>query len=391
MTADNAPKVVEIIKANPDRRYVLPSAVGKRYPSDTKATDLFYRFFVDYDQSVKAEIIGKYLNLAKALNVEIDKEFFFDGVFAKGQSKDFYASRGEYLSAKILALALNFTFVDSEKLILFSGDNLREKVSVEKLQKTLKALPNAVVSAYYGSNCDGIKTFTRGGSDVSGALVAAAVNAVMYENYTDVNGYLTANPNLITNPQPVYCMSYSQVKSLNFIGADVLHPDTVNILADYDIPLHIKSIYNPNGGGTLINSVENKKGLLGITANACYYYCVKNGENQLKALGAIVAKKENGCQLLNVSKENITFTTGAKIDESSLKGVVKRCNAVYIQALFYGQMDLGELSDKMTKGQIKVYYLEKSVNIIKLVVDDIRAAKVVYEMASNAQDGRKKK
>ena len=256
-------KIRDIIAADPDRKIVVVSAAGKRFKEDHKITDLLYlchahtRYGVDCSQ-VYQMIVSRYIDIRNELNLNVDLETEFavlkNGINAKKISKDELASRGEYFSAKLMAAYLGYQFIDAADWILFNYDGT---VDLEKSYEALKALvpigSGAVIPGFYGKMPDGhIRTFSRGGSDITGALAAAALDAAVYENWTDVSGILMADPRLVDDPQAIPEVTYDELRELSYSGAQVLHEDAIFPVREKNIPLNIRNTNAPNDPGTMI-------------------------------------------------------------------------------------------------------------------------------------------
>jgi aspartate kinase len=261
-SAPQIAKVVAILRADPDRRFLVVSAPGKRHGRDTKVTDLLYRLFderhLDYT-ATWAAIKQRFRAIAEGLGVDLDLAGEFAAIEARlpGLTEpDYVASRGEYLTAKILAAHLGWPFLEVAEAIRFSDEGrfLAEETD-ELLGRALSGLPYAVVPGFYGATAAGvIKTLPRGGSDVSGALVARAANADVYENWSDVSGMLMADPRVVANPRPISRVSYSALRELTYMGASVLHEDAVNPVRESGIPINIRNTDSPGHEGTWIEA-----------------------------------------------------------------------------------------------------------------------------------------
>ena len=262
--ADQFKKVADIVLADPARRYVVASAPGKRFSGDVKVTDMLYNC---YSLAVKGEsfsasfeaIEQRFNDIIAGLGLDLSLEKEFEGIkdaFAHRAGRDYAASRGEYLNSIILAKYLKFDFVDPAGYIRFDEqgqfdlDTTRELLS-EKLSKS----EYAVIPGFYGSMPnDTIKTFSRGGSDVTGSIVANAVNAVIYENWTDVSGFLIANPMIVDDPEPITTITYRELRELAYMGATVLHEDAIFPVRKANIPINIRNTNAPEDKGTFIVS-----------------------------------------------------------------------------------------------------------------------------------------
>lgn len=256
-------KVYNIIKADSQRRYVVPSAPGKRFKDDTKVTDLLYKaYHAKNDKEfdiVFNEIKERYQDIIDGLKLDfsLDDEFkIVEENLKKRIGEDYAASRGEYLNGLLLAHYLGFEFIDAKDVIFIDehGNYDIEKTD-EILSKRLSEVEYAVVPGFYGSLNDGsntIKAFSRGGSDVSGAIVAKNAKADLYENWTDVSGFLIADPRIVKNPDVIETITYKELRELSYMGASVLHENSVFPVRKEGIPINIKNTNRPEDPGTLI-------------------------------------------------------------------------------------------------------------------------------------------
>ena len=261
-SAEQFAKVGDIIRADETRRYVVPSAPGKRNSKDTKVTDMLYACYAlaENDEDFRVQLMkikDRYDSIINGLNLKLalDDEFKkIDADFKAKAGSDYAASRGEYLNGIIMAKYLGYEFIDSATVIFFDEDGnfdaeKTDKVLSKKLEKTKKA----VIPGFYGSNPDGtIRTFSRGGSDITGSIVAKACHASMYENWTDVSGCMVADPRIIDNPQPIKVVTYRELRELSYMGASVLHEDAVFPVRKAGIPINIRNTNDPEAEGTLI-------------------------------------------------------------------------------------------------------------------------------------------
>lgn len=254
-------KVKSIVEADPARTVVVVSAAGKRTPEDHKVTDLLYlchahmRYGVSCD-SVFSMISARYLEIRDDLGLSTDLESELarirDGL-EDDISEDALASRGEYLSARLMADYLGFDFVDATEWLRFRMDGtVDQEFSYAALQRLAEGR-KIVIPGFYGLGADGnIRTFSRGGSDITGALAAAALDAEIYENWTDVSGILMADPRIVENPEPIPRVTYAELRELSYLGAQVLHEDTIFPVAEKNIPLNIRNTNDPTHPGTII-------------------------------------------------------------------------------------------------------------------------------------------
>jgi len=273
-------KIKHIIESDTDRRYVVVSAPGKRFDSDNKITDLLYlcKAHLDhnapYDQVLQV-IYDRFIAMEVSLkvNVNIDAEFKeIKKQLLENPSADYLASRGEYLNAILIAAYLGYEFVDAVGLIRFDkkGKFLSDE-SVAAFAEELTKHERAVIPGFYGTYPDGrIKTFTRGGSDITGAIVAGAVKADIYENWTDVSGFLMADPRIIENPKGIEKLSYKELRELSYMGASVLHENAIYPARLAGIPINIRNTNQPDAPGTIISTddyVNSGQLVTGIAGN----------------------------------------------------------------------------------------------------------------------------
>ncbi|MDO4552660.1 MAG: aspartate kinase [Bacillota bacterium] len=255
-------KVKSIVEGDPERKYVVVSAPGKRFSGDSKITDLLYLCKTHIDHNVAYDqvfqvVCDRYraIELNLGVNVGLEEEFrIIDENLQKGASADYIASRGEYLTAKLTAAYLGLEFVDTAGLVQFDkhGKFLNEETN-RALKEALAGVDGAVLPGFYGSVPDGsIKTFSRGGSDITGALVARAVEADIYENWTDVSGFLMADPRVVKDPIPIEIITYVELRELSYMGAGVLHEDAIYPARAGNIPINIRNTNDPQHPGTII-------------------------------------------------------------------------------------------------------------------------------------------
>ncbi len=261
-SAEQFKKVGDIIRKDPSRRYVVPSAPGKRFSDDTKVTDMLYSCYAAAVKEKKFtdlldKIKERYQEIIDGLGLDFSLDDDFDTIrinFSKKIGRDYAASRGEYLNGKVMAAYLGFEFVDAAEVIRFNDDGtFNDVLTNELLSARLADMENAVIPGFYGAKEDGtVVTFSRGGSDVSGSLVALAVNADLYENWTDVSGFLIADPRIVKNPKSIETITYKELRELSYMGASVLHEDAIFPVRKAGIPINIKNTNAPQDKGTLI-------------------------------------------------------------------------------------------------------------------------------------------
>lgn len=253
-------RVKSIIESDPTRRYVVVSAPGKRFGGDIKVTDLLYE---TYDNVVVSgetgaafeKICERFRGIVSELKLDLD----IDSILAetgeaivKEASPDFCASRGEYLSGRVMAALLDVPFIDARDVVKFGPDGKLDNArTYALLAEALKGKKRALVTGFYGEDTNGrVKTFSRGGSDISGAIVARAAGADLYENWTDVSGFLACDPRIVENPVPIRSLSYKELRELSYMGANVLHSESIFPVREADIPIRIKNTFRPEDKGT---------------------------------------------------------------------------------------------------------------------------------------------
>ena len=260
--AEHFRRVAEIVRADPARRYVVASAPGKRNPDDTKVTDMLYRC---YEKARAREditedferIAERYQTIIRELGLDFDISgelaYICDGI-NHHTGRDFAASRGEYLSSLILAKYLRYDFIDAESVIFFKDNGAFDSEKTHHvLQEELKQHERAVIPGFYGVMPNGtIKTFSRGGSDVTGSIVARAAEADLYENWTDVSGFKMADPRIVDDPLTIKTITYRELRELSYMGATVLHEEAIFPVRYAGIPINIRNTLRPQDPGTMI-------------------------------------------------------------------------------------------------------------------------------------------
>ncbi len=257
-------KVSDIIKADQCRKYIVASAPGKRDSTDIKVTDMLYGCYDtakdggDFEPELQ-KIRLRFEEIIKGLAVNFDLDKEFDVIreqLKKNPQKDYMASRGEYLNSKILAAYLGFEFVDSAGCVCFDeAGKLDDDATDDSIRDALKDKEYVVVPGFYGTVPDGtIHTFSRGGSDITGSLIARAIKADMYENWTDVSGMLCADPRIVENPRTIESISYRELRELSYMGASVMHESAVFPVRKANIPLNIRNTNKPEDKGTIISA-----------------------------------------------------------------------------------------------------------------------------------------
>ncbi|MCD7890993.1 MAG: aspartate kinase [Ruminococcus sp.] len=262
--ANQFKKVAAIIKSDDKRRYVVPSAPGKRFSEDIKVTDMLYKCAeqagsgLDFSETF-GMIKDRYNGIISELGIDMSLDDEFDSIESELKSrpaKDFAASRGEYLNGKVLASYLGFEFVDAADVIIFDTNGmLLLEETVKAVREKLSGLPNAVIPGFYGRTTEGfVKTFSRGGSDVTGSIIANAVKAEIYENWTDVSGFLVTDPRIVDDPDVISLITYRELRELSYMGATVLHEEAIFPVRSAGIPINIKNTNKPEDKDTMIVS-----------------------------------------------------------------------------------------------------------------------------------------
>ncbi len=271
-------KAGEIIRSDRTRRYVVPSAPGKRNDKDEKVTDMLYACYDAASMGTAYKkllnrIKDRYLEIINGLDLNLNLDFEFERIeenFVKGAGRDYAASRGEYLNGLVMAAYLGYEFIDAAEVIFFDNQgNFDAEATDKELSERLEHVERAVIPGFYGAKHDGsIKTFSRGGSDVTGSIVAKAIHADVYENWTDVSGFLVADPRIVENPQVIETITYKELRELAYMGASVLHEDAIFPVRREGIPINIRNTNRPEDKGTLIVESTLRKPKYTITGIA---------------------------------------------------------------------------------------------------------------------------
>lgn len=331
-SAEQFIKVGNIIRADKERAFVVPSAPGKRFSADTKVTDMLYACYAlaeegkDFKKELEA-IKARYQEIIDGLHLELSLDDEFKTIeknFKEKAGSDYAASRGEYLNGIIMADYLGFNFIDSAEVIFFDDNgSFNAALTNEVLSERLSGLDNAVVPGFYGAYADGrVKTFSRGGSDVTGSIVAKAVKADVYENWTDVSGFLIADPRIIPNPEAIEVITYRELRELAYMGAGVLHEDAIFPVRQEGIPINIKNTNKPEDKGTWIVGSTCQKSKYVITGIAgkkgfCSINIEKDMMNTEIGFGRKVLQsfEENGISFEHMPSGIDTMTVFAHQDE----------------------------------------------------------------------------
>ena len=351
-------KVYTIVKNNDERKYLVVSAPGKRFKDDNKITDLLYLTYAHLKFSVPygpvLDIIEERFNLIKDefyLNTDLDREFKIirENLDNKCE-EDYVVSRGEYLCALLMADYLDCDFVDSKHLIFFNYDGTvnQEKTS-KKLTDLLSKSNKAVIPGFYGSYPDGsIKTFSRGGSDITGAIVSSVMGADIYENWTDVSGFLVADPRIVNNPKQIKKITYQELRELSYMGASVLHEEAVFPVRQAGIPINVKNTNDPENPGTLIirddqagEDYANGHIITGIAGRKDFSFFYIHKEHMANEVGiikkALEVFEERGISIEHIPSGIDSFTivlpseSVAKISHQIVEELKEKCKTENVE------------------------------------------------------------
>ena len=277
-SAEQFRKVGDIIRGDADRRYVVPSAPGKRFRKDSKVTDMLYACYdsAEAGRNFREElsaIKARYQEIIDGLGLELSLDGEFETIeknFEAGIGRDYAASRGEYLNGIIMAAYLEYEFVDAAEVICFDEESVFDAEKTNRvLGERLARSQYAVIPGFYGARPGGeIRTFSRGGSDITGSIVAKAVQADVYENWTDVSGFLVADPGIIDNPKGIDVITYRELRELSYMGAGVLHEESIFPVRQENIPINIRNTNSPEDSGTWIVGSTCQKSKYVITGIA---------------------------------------------------------------------------------------------------------------------------
>ena len=340
-------KVKSIVESDESRRVVVVSAAGKRFKDDHKLTDLLYlchahlKYGVSCD-SVYQMIVDRYTAIRDELHLNVDLESEFAALrrkMDKGISQDELVSRGEYFAAKLMAAYLGFAFLDSELWLKFKLDgSVDQEATYEALRHAAEGR-KVVIPGFYGTMPDGsIKTFSRGGSDITGALAAAALDADVYENWTDVSGFLMADPKIVPDPEPIERITYSELRELSYIGAQELHEGTIFPVREKNIPLNIRNTNQPDHPGTMIRESFEEVEMPGD-----------------RFITGIAGKKD--FSVITVTKNGMSSELGV----------------------------LRQMLEVLEKYQVNVEYLPSGIDSVSLVVASDKAQPCLYQMMGDLQ------
>ncbi|MCM1065252.1 MAG: aspartate kinase [Eubacterium sp.] len=331
-SAEQFKKVGDIIRSDKSRQYVVPSAPGKRFPEDAKVTDMLYACYdlaengKDFKKALAA-IADRYQEIINGLKLDLSLDDEFKTIekrFKEKAGKDYAASRGEYLNGIIMAAYLGYEFIDAASVISFDEDGAFDADRTDKiLSERLSHCEKAVIPGFYGAMADGtVKTFSRGGSDITGSIVAKAAKADVYENWTDVSGVLVADPRIIDDPKGIEMVTYRELRELSYMGFTVLHEDAIFPVRQRGIPINIRNTNEPDDNGTWIVESTCQKSKYVITGIAgkrgfCSVNIEKDMMNAEIGFGRKVlqAFEENGISFEHVPSGIDTMTVFVHQDE----------------------------------------------------------------------------
>ncbi|NLP26783.1 MAG: aspartate kinase [Clostridiales bacterium] len=360
-------KVKDIIKAEKSRRYVVPSAPGKRFSDDIKVTDMLYEChdLASNNKDISKvfnKIIERYNGIISDLGIDLSLDADYTEIKEKlvnHASRDFAASRGEYLNGKILASYLGYEFVDPAEMIVFDDKGvflLDETVQI--MRRRLKNIENAVIPGFYGAMQNGkVKTFSRGGSDVTGSIVARSVNADIYENWTDVSGFLIADPRIVDNPKVIKVITYKELRELSYMGATVLHEDAIFPVRTVGIPINIKNTNDPDARGTMIVSDD--------TAEEMSKYII-TGIAGKKGFASINIEKAMMNSELGFGRKVLEVLEGYGISFEHMPSGIDTMSIVFNSALIKGKESevLSQIRKRVNPDHIEV---ERNIAVLAVV------------------------
>ena len=382
-------KVKNILESNPERKYIIPSAPGKSSFKDFKITDLLYLCHAHVKSGISLDDVFKliserYKSIVDDLNLNLDLTSYLNIIktdIENGASVDYTASRGEYLNGIILANYLNIDFIDAKDVIKFNKyGTLNIEETYVALKDKLSNYERAVIPGFYGSNEHGdIVTFSRGGSDITGALVAASINAKLYEYWTDVSGFLMADPRIVNNPKKIKTITYGELRELSYMGASVLHEEAVFPVRTSGIPINIRNTNEPENEGTLIvsNEIKHENTITGIAGKQNFTVLSIEKSMMNSELGfcrkILTILEQNG-----VSFENMPSgidTVSVVISDSNLKNkteiiveeIKRACNpdsvVVYPNMALIATVGTGMAYTKGVASKIFTALAESDINI----------------------------
>ena len=353
-------KVKDIILKDSNISATVVSAPGKRFPEDSKITDLLYlsyahlKYSVEYEKMF-ANIENRYFKIKEDLNLNIDLEKEFNIIkhkMKKGMNKDYLISRGEYLNGKLLAEYLGYDFIDAKDIIFF---NFNGQVNIEKTTKAIEKIfehnSKVIIPGFYGSLPNGeIKVFSRGGSDITGAIVANIINASVYENWTDVSGILMADPRIVNNPKRIDFITYNELRELSYMGANVLHTNAVAPVKEANIPINIRNTNDPSNPGTMIvnsnheilekytsSPITGIAGKKNFSILSIYKYPMSEEANSLLTILDALKKYKINIEHISSGIDNFSLVISSDKLEKNLYEIIadikKLCNSIEVKVV----------------------------------------------------------
>ncbi|MDO4834726.1 MAG: aspartate kinase [Bacillota bacterium] len=335
-------KLRKIVEADENIKYVIVSAPGKRFADDSKITDLLYLCKTHIEHKIPYEQIFQVIyDRFTAVEADLGIDAGIRGELGvikeeieKGASVDYIASRGEYLNAKIIAEYLGFAFVDAKDIVRFSDrGKFLEEVTDDSINRVLPSVDKAVIPGFYGERLDGsIKTFSRGGSDITGSIIARAVGAEVYENWTDVSGFLRADPRIVDDPKPIKSISYMELRELSYMGASVLHEDAIYPAKVADIPINIRNTNRPEDAGTMITAqpqadpdqvVSGIAGKKGFTVIGIYKNHLAGEKGFIRRLAGIMEDNDITIEHLPTGIDTMSVVLDNKMINGKLDEIVE--------------------------------------------------------------------
>ena len=418
-------RVKKIVDSDPSRAVVVVSAPGKRYSGDTKVTDLLYvlqahiKYNAPYEE-VLEKVKERYEDIKKYCGLKIDLDYEFNEIRSKLNKKtgvDYIVSRGEYLSAKLMAEYLGYEFIDSATCLFFDyNGKVKLKETYEAIAEAVSKNKKVVISGFYGSDPSGeVKTFSRGGSDITGSIAAAAIGAESYENWTDVSGIMSADPRIVDNPTPIENVTFAELRELSYMGAEVLHEDAVFPVRDKNIPLYIKNTNDIDAKGTLVmesfdEGEANKKEhfITGISGKKDFTVLtfIKNGMTEdVSFMEQVLSSFKSfsiSVELVSSSIDtfSVTVATGevkdrmheliTKIDETACPNSVKIESGVSLIAVVGRKLAFnigiaGKIFTSLGENGINIKMLEQGSDELSIIIgvsdaDYKKAIKVLYAL-----------
>lgn len=424
--ANHIKQVESVMRGDANRKYMVVSAPGKRFKDDEKVTDLLYqayRLAIEGNQTeeVLEKIQSRYVDIIKGLGISFDLDSEMEMIhwcLKANPDEDYIASRGEYLNAKIIACYMHWPFADTRDWILFDSYNhLRQEETLARLKEGLESYEHAVLPGFYGSNGKGrVVTFTRGGSDVTGSLVAAAVNADCYENWTDVSGILTVDPRIVDHPKQVHTLTYGELRELSYMGASVLHEDAVFPVREKGIPICIRNTMEPSVQGTYIvgkkekeaqghyiTGIAGKKGLSNIQIEkAMMNNEVGFGASVLRTIANFHISYEHTPTSIDTMSVLVPTKELEPVKEELLKALEKECHpdrlfvengialvAVVGEGLFHRRGSAAELFTCLAKANVNIRMIDVGFSEMCIIIgvdekEYERTIRVLYESFEEA-------